>query len=123
MPGSDVLVPSFGQSMRVEDSVQWLEPWYCITDVPSQATGMERELCRELSAGHPLFGLPVRAVGRRQDCDDVLFVLDDGRVAVVHLTWTHNPPEQPPWPGTTMYPSFEAWVAEGMRPDHDDFQA
>jgi hypothetical protein len=64
-------------------------------------------------------------LARRQDCDDVLFAIEDGtgRVAVVHLTWTHSPPEQPPWPGTAVYPTFEAWVAESMRADHEGFQA
>ena len=49
-------------------------------------------LRRELSAGHPLYDMPTRAVGRRQDCDDVLFSIEDGsgRVAVVHLTWTQR---------------------------------
>jgi hypothetical protein len=42
---------------------------------------------------------------------------------VVHLTWTHSLLEQPPWPTTAVYPSFEAWVAEGMRAEHDEFQA
>jgi hypothetical protein len=105
--------------------MEWLVPWSSIADDPDQRAGMERELRRELSAGHPLYGLPVRTLGRRQDCDDVLFAVEDGtgRVAVVHLTWTHSPPERPPWPGTSVYPSFEAWVAEGMGPDHDDFHA
>jgi hypothetical protein len=84
---------------------------------------MERELQRELSAGHPLFGLPVKTLARRQDCDDVLFALQDGtgRVAVVHLTWTHSPPERPPWPGTTLFQSLEIWAAEGMRLDAAEF--
>jgi hypothetical protein len=86
---------------------------------------MEQELRRELSVGHPLYGLPVRTVGRRQDCDDVLFTVEDGtgRVAVVHLTWTHSPPEKPPWPDTALYPSIENWIAEGMQSDHDEFHA
>lgn len=105
--------------------MEWLVPWHSVADAPAQAAGMERELARELSTGHPLFGLPVRALARRQDCDDVLLVIEDGtgQVAVVHLTWTHTPPERPPWPGTTLYPSFEVWVAEGMRSNHNDFHA
>jgi hypothetical protein len=105
--------------------VEWLVPWYSIAADPAQVAGMERELRGELSTGHPLYGLPVRTLARRQDCDDVLFAIEDGsgRVAVVHLTWTHSPPERPPWPGTVVYPSFEAWVAVAMRPDHEEFQA
>ena len=84
-------------------------------------SALERELGRELPAGHPLHGLPVRTLGRRQDCDDVLLAVEDGsgRVAVVHLTWTRSPPEQLLWPRTVLYPSFEGWIAEGMRPDHN----
>jgi hypothetical protein len=51
--------------------VEWLVPWYSIADDPVEVAGMERELRRELSSGHPLYGVPVQAVGRRQDCDDV----------------------------------------------------
>ena len=103
----------------------WLVPWYSVIGDATQVASMERELRRELSAGHPLFGLPVRTVGRRQDCDDVLFAIDDGtgRVAVVHLMWTPNSPERAPWPMTVVYPTFETWLAEGMQDDHDKFSA
>lgn len=99
--------------------MEWLVPWHPVGDDPTQVIGMERELKRELSAGHPLFGLPVKTLARRQDCDDVLFALQDGtgRVAVVHLTWTHSPPEHPPWPGVTLFPSLERWAADCMRSD------
>jgi hypothetical protein len=80
-------------------------------DIPAQVAGMERELQRELSAGHSLFGLLVKTLARRQDCDDVLLALQDGtgRVAVVHLIWTYCPPERLPWPGTTLFQSLEIW--------------
>jgi hypothetical protein len=105
--------------------VEWLVPWHLVTDIPAQVAGMERQLGRELAAGHPLFGLPVRALGRRQDCDDVLFAIEDGtgRVAVVHLTWTSNPPERPPYPWAIIFRSFEAWVVEGMQADAAEFGA
>jgi len=105
--------------------VEWLAPWHSIANDSSQIAGMERELQRELTAVHPLYGLPVRALGRRQDCDDVLFALEDGtgRVAVVHLTWTHSPPERLPWPVAAVYPTFEAWVAANMRPEYEAFRA
>jgi hypothetical protein len=82
---------------------------------------MELELIRELADEHPLYGLSVRTLARRGDCDDVLFAIEDGtgRVAAVHLTWTQNPPEQPPWPGTTLFPSLDDWVIGGMLSDHD----
>ena len=85
--------------------MEWLVPWHSVADDPAQVSGMERQLGRELSAEHPLFGLSVRTLARRQDCDDVLFAVEDGtgRVAVVHLTWTHSPPERPPWPDSALF--------------------
>jgi hypothetical protein len=79
--------------------VEWLVPWHSVSDAPVQVAGMERELQREFSLGHLLFGMPVKTFARRQDCDDVLFAVQDGtgRVAVVHLTWTQSPSECPPW--------------------------
>lgn len=105
--------------------MDWLVPWYSIEHNAAQVTGMEQELQRELTHGHSLYGLPVQAVARRQDCDDVLFrVLDGtGRVAVVHLTWTQNPPDRSPWPYAGTYQSFEDWVQHGMLVDHADFSA
>jgi len=78
-------------------------------------TAFEAELLRESKPGHALFGIPVAAIGRRYDQDDVLFELLDGsgRVAEVHLTWTGER-ERPPWPGTTLFASFEDW-AESVR--------
>lgn len=77
--------------------VEWLEPWHPVAENPVQVAGIERELARELAAEHPLFGLPMRALARRQDCDDVLFAVEDGsgRVAVVHLPSARHPKPAP----------------------------
>jgi hypothetical protein len=101
--------------------VLWLEPWRRIRAVGIAAAALyESELKRELSPGHPLFGVPAAALGKRNDSDDVLFELRDGtgRVAVVHLTFC-NHPEPPPWPQTTMFASLEAWVEERMKAGHE----
>lgn len=105
--------------------MEWLVPWHSVAEDPAQVEGMERELLRELAEGHSLYGLPVRTLARRQDRDDVLFAIEDGsgQVAVVHLTWTRNPPDPLPWPWTMVYRSFEAWVVDGMRRDHDELHA
>jgi hypothetical protein len=77
------------------------------------ARGLTAELARELTAGHPLYGLSAAAVARRIAQDDVLFELLDGsgRVAEVHLTWAAN--ERPPWPHATVFESRDAWIAFG----------
>jgi hypothetical protein len=102
--------------------MEWLEPWEPI-ESNQTATALEERLRVEVAHGHKLFGIPVVAVARRVDCDDVLFALLDGsrRVAVVHLTWTSRPPDTPPWPGSLLFPHFHAWIEDGMRPDHVDW--
>jgi hypothetical protein len=73
------------------------------------AAALERELERELTTGHPLFGKPVTAVARRLDCDDALFALTGTTsVAIVHLTWSGHP-EGGAWPSTELFDSFDAW--------------
>jgi len=98
--------------------MQWPEPWHDVSD-QQEANGLAGELHRELSKGHPLFGVAVRTLARRHDCDDVLFALEDdsGQVAVVHLTWTMSPPERLPWPDCTLYPSLDQWV---MQQEHGE---
>jgi hypothetical protein len=107
------LRPAAAARTRIED-VALLEPWTAVNN----AQGLETELARELVPGHRLYGRPnLRAVARRADSDDVLFV-SDTIVAVVHLTWakeadaTHPPLE--------IFSSPEDFVSRRMNPDHDD---
>jgi len=48
---------------------------------------LEEELYRELTTGHVLFGQTVSAKALCGSGDDVVYQLQDGRYAVVHLTW------------------------------------
>lgn len=96
--------------------IEWLNPWH-----PVEREDVRRalfdELRREAGPAHPLRGLAAIAVGRRQDNDDVLFSLVDGRMAVVHLTWTGKEDASPhPW--MNLYPTTEAFVRDRMLPDH-----
>jgi hypothetical protein len=105
--------------------VDWLEPWWCVaTERPDLAAAYERELRAELGSDHPLFGVPVAAVGKHDGSDDVLFRLVDasGRVALVHLTWGRHPEPQP-WPFFESFPDPDAFAAWRMRPDHEEFRA
>jgi hypothetical protein len=100
-------------------AMQFLDPWY--RAVP----GLEAELRNELGDGHPLYGRKAIAVARRQDSDDVLFLLLDhpSPLAVVHLTWTGRPERNSNWPQTTFYTSLQDWVERCMKPDHAEFEA
>ena len=95
----------------------FLEPWQAAND-PSHGVA---ELSRELPAHHVLAGISVHAIGFRQDCDDVLFALEDGsgRLAVVHLTFQIE--HDPKWPATELFESMEEFVQTRMKEDHEDF--
>lgn len=84
------------------------DDWYAIDD-PEEARGLERELAREMPRGHILLGRGVRAIARCGASDDVLYRLDDGTLAQVHLTW--NVERNPLWPGTSIYPDLAVWQA------------
>lgn len=111
--------------MEIED-LELLEPWERVKD----GRGLEAELVRELPPGHRLFGRTMRAVARRIDQDDVLFVAEAAQAgggpfrqgqreyAIVHLTWRRE--ADPRWPSTHLLSSLAAFVAE-MQDDHDDY--
>jgi len=94
--------------------------WSPVEDVEQQAM-FERELYGEVQAGHPLYGIMVKTLARRDGRDDFLFAVESEppRWAVVHLTWVYvryGRPDTPPWPATQLFESVEAW----HRADEDD---
>ena len=104
-------------------SFELLEPWRAINQ--AQAEAFARELSAELSGGHPLFSVQVKAVAARQDRDDVLFLLESeaARCAVVHLTYANRPEKDSRWPRTKFFDSLEDWRVHRMQTDHDEFIA
>ena len=94
----------------------YVDPW-----IPApQENGFSEELEREVSKGHPLFGIEAQCIARREDCDDYLFQLNDksGRYAVVHLTW--NVETSPKWPITEMFANLDDFKMHRMMPDSED---
>ena len=89
--------------------MEYLRPWYA-----DDSDALIAELRRELVSGHPLFGVSVSALARREDRDDALFAIHDGtrRVAVAHLTWKKE--TDPAWPETTIFESLEVWANGAM---------
>ncbi len=96
---------------------EWKRPW---EKFPGN-TPEDDELARETAPGHPMFGMPVRTIAARIDCDDYLFEMLDGsgRYAVVHLTWRKE--SDPAWPHTEIYASFQEWAEKRFIPDVTDF--
>lgn len=103
--------------------MEWVEPWWHVAAERPELTALyEREMRAEVGADHPLYDVPVAAIGKDDSCDDVLFQLLDGsgRVAVVHLTWTRHP-EPMPWPATEIFPDLESFAELRMRPDFKEY--
>src|SRR4051794_36537368 len=94
--------------------MEGLKPWEACAAEDAEA--LERELLAEVGRGHVLCEMPVRAAGRRVDCDDGLFELLDGsgRVVVVHLPYARRPEVAPDYPWTEVLAGWEAF-AQRMR--------
>ncbi len=92
--------------MTEED--EWDGDWSAIVS-PSERTSLANDLQLALCSRHVLYGIEATAIGRRHRRDDVLFLLTDGRVAQVHLTWRQE--LDPRWPSTEVYANFAAWKA------------
>ncbi len=91
--------------------MQWPELWEEITANAQQA--LEAELRHEVSPEHPLYDVSVKAMARRQDCDDVLFaVIGSPSVAVVHLSYSEEAGAL--WPHTQFFGNFVEWKEKPM---------
>ncbi len=118
-PSAIVLELLFDEQLRM--SVEWLIPWHPVDDAEVQDR-LLAEFQRELPVGHVLAGTRPTPIGRRQDCDDVLFALADGRVAIVHLTWSGKRELVPSCPWTQLFDSLERFVEDEMKPEHSDWE-
>jgi hypothetical protein len=103
-------------------SISWLAPWAPIERAEERGA-LEAELRLELCAAHPLSRLSAVALARRRDRDDVLYEIDQGRVAEVHLTWRQGREPDARWPETTIYESASTWAEHRMRPHHEEFKS
>ncbi len=104
------------------DKIDWLEPWYPLDRKIAET--LEVELKREATGGHPLHNVEVRAIAKRDDRDDALFLTKLGdkiRYAVVHLTWRGAAETSAAYPSVRFFDSFEAWIVGGMKADHEEY--
>lgn len=86
-----------------------------IIDDPDQQALFEAELYGEVAPSHPLFGVKVRTVARRERRDDFLFEIlgPPKQLTVVHLTWVHvryGHADTLPWPATQIFPTVDDWM-------------
>jgi hypothetical protein len=101
---------TFPTPLEDPSELDWPDRWVAIhyDDVGK----FSRELLREMPSDHRLYGLPFCVMGRREDRDDFLFQIQDAdyKFAHVHLTWAKE--SDPQWPWTTLYKTFEDFIAE-----------
>ncbi|MFC4425266.1 hypothetical protein [Deinococcus navajonensis] len=86
-----------------------------IIDNPDQQALFEVELYGEVAPSHPLFGVKVRTVARRESGDAFLFEIlgPPIQLTVVHLTWVYarnGHEDTPPWPATQIFPTVDDWM-------------
>src|SRR5688500_9613349 len=96
-----------------------LTPWEPID--PENSDRFEDEYAAEITKGHPLYGVPVKAIARRMDQDDVLFRLLRHlcEYAVVHLTWSGRAEDDPRWPICEIYADAGDLMEKCIRPIHE----
>jgi len=100
--------------------IDFLDPWVAVGE---HADNLVKELQREVTEHHLMWNRKVRAIGQRADADDVLFEIE-GPVrsyAVVHLTWSGEPENDPELPDTKLFSSLAEWISDGMTADHREF--
>jgi hypothetical protein len=84
------------------------DPWFA--PGAAQAAALEREAAAEIGPGHPLSGHALAVIAACSACDSAAFRADDGRLAIIHLTWTHRR-EPPPWPSAEVLTGHRALEA------------
>lgn len=48
------------------------------------------ELKREINPGHPLYGQTLDTIAKSESDDNIIVVLEDGKYAIIHLTYSEN---------------------------------
>ena len=97
--------------------LQLLEPWVTV----DKKEKYEAELLIEINNRHKLWGLPIEAISRREDRDDVLFRIDESQFAVVHLTWSGCKEKSSAYPRTDIYPHWTNVFEQVIMVDHFNY--
>jgi hypothetical protein len=94
------------------------EPWY-----EEENQNFIQELKKEVSVAHILWGKNLKVIAKREDCDDILFQVEnaDFDYAVVHLTWTSKVELNAIYPRTRTYKTWDELVEKCLKPDIKEF--
>ncbi|MBB6635300.1 hypothetical protein [Cohnella thailandensis] len=98
---------------------QFIEPW-----IQETSSAFIKELIKEVSIEHILFGEELEVVSRRIDNDDVLFKFkrSEDKYVQVHLIWKMSKELSPDWPKSIIYYSFEEWIENVMKIDNKEYE-
>lgn len=92
----------------------WLEPWGAVSE--SQKAAIKNQLQAEITFYHPLFEEQLEPIGRSFASDDVLFLREGGKLAVVHLTWSG--PGDDEYPLTEFFSTWSEFASKKMALDN-----
>lgn len=92
----------------------WLEPWGDISEC--QKVALKNELQTEVTSHHPLFGRQLEPIGRSFANDDVLFIGEENKLVIVHLTWSGPGDDQ--FPSTEFFDSWSDFAGKKMTVDN-----
>ena len=108
--------------LEPSDYFLFLEPW---VQLVSDHEAFAKQLQKEVSSKHVLYGKTIKVIGRRQDNDDVLIELEDERFrfAVVHLTWAKQANENRMFPRTQLFTSWIDVYNNRIVADHEEYMS
>lgn len=92
--------------MSWTSTYEFSDPLRDLRSTPHEAAALHAELMRELAPGHVLHGVDLHVLARAIPQDEAVVETGDGRVALVHLSWSGRP-ETPPWPRTELVTSAQ----------------
>jgi hypothetical protein len=99
----------------------WQKSWRPINSA-AEVADLQSVLEKELTSAHPMYAYEPKVVGRCRANDDVVFVLSDGRLSVLHLAWSGRPDKHPDkYPAVSFLGSVEEFNAAIESADQDDF--
>lgn len=101
---------------KIDKNIELPEPWYWTNQ------NLVSQLKREISTNHILFEKKVETLARRQDNDDVLFLVDNSSFTVVHLTWTNNSHNDVRFPICEQYVSWKELYENRILKDKEEFE-
>lgn len=99
-----------------DKSVGLPEPWYWTEQ------NLASQLEKEINKNHILYGKTTKTLARRQDNDDVLFLIDNEKFAVVHLTWASQQHADNRWPTTELFDDWDELYQKKILKDKEEFE-